>query len=291
MIKQIPGRSCCLLLLLQLYMLFLLSGCSIKKIALGSIADALDSGTGSSFASDDDVDLIGQALPFGLKTMESLLKEVPEHKGLHLSLAKGFVLYAYAFVETKAENAKNTDFTEYRKLRLRAGRLYYRAYQYGLKGLALSDGKDVGLLYWTGAALAKWITVSKNDPSAIIRISEAVEFMQRALEIDSEYDNGAIHEFFVSYECRQGIKGDTAKAMFHYRKALKASQGKKASVYLTYIETFAIPNQNKKEFRQYIHKILDFDIDKWPEYRLANAITKQRAEFLLEKEEYLFLGE
>ena len=38
--------------------------------------DAL-AGTGSTFASDDDPELVGEAVPFGLKTMESLLAESP----------------------------------------------------------------------------------------------------------------------------------------------------------------------------------------------------------------------
>ena len=62
------------------FILFL-QGCSIKQIAVGKLGDTLAEG-GNVFASDDDIELVGDALPFTLKTVESLLVEVPEHKGL-----------------------------------------------------------------------------------------------------------------------------------------------------------------------------------------------------------------
>jgi hypothetical protein len=301
-----------LVLSLLVFMGFMNFGCSIRKMAVTSMADAMSSNTGSTFSADDDVELILEALPFGLKTMEALFEEIPDHKGLCISLSRGYLFYAYASVETKAEEIKEEDYDEYQRLRERSKKLYLRSYKYGFKGLELvcetfrekyktSRGEallsitakeDVPLLYWTGAALAKWISVSKDDPAALIRLPEAAEFMERALELDPEYDNGSIHEFFVAYECRgSAMGGDTAKAKEHFHKALELSKGKKASVYLTYVEAFSIPDQNREEFRSYLEKVIDFDLDKYPEYRLANAIARRRAIFLLEREEDLFLGE
>ena len=107
-------------------------------MAVNSIAGALGNGISHSFATDNDIALVGEALPFCLKTMEAILSNAPDNKELCLSLVKGFVLYAYAYVETKSDKAKDTSVTDYQKLRYRAGTLYYRAYDYGMKGLALS---------------------------------------------------------------------------------------------------------------------------------------------------------
>ena len=84
--------------------LLLASGCSVKRIAVNQIGNALASG-GSTFEGDDDPDLVGDALPFALKTMESLLAESPKHQGLLLATASGFTEYAYAFVASRAERA------------------------------------------------------------------------------------------------------------------------------------------------------------------------------------------
>src|SRR4051794_37307696 len=59
----------------------LLGGCSVKTVAVNSIADSLAS-TGDTFASDNDPELIREAAPFSLKLMESVLAETPNHRGL-----------------------------------------------------------------------------------------------------------------------------------------------------------------------------------------------------------------
>ena len=57
------------------------SGCSARRFVVNLAGDAL-SGTGGTFASDNDPELIRDAVPFGLKVQESLLAESPQHRGL-----------------------------------------------------------------------------------------------------------------------------------------------------------------------------------------------------------------
>src|SRR5258705_8764895 len=74
------------------------SGCSIKKVAINKLGDAL-AGSGTTFASDDDPEFIQSAVPFSLKLIESLLAESPSHRGLLLAASSGFTQYAYAFLQ------------------------------------------------------------------------------------------------------------------------------------------------------------------------------------------------
>ena len=113
---------------------FVLGGCSIKKMAVNKIGDALASG-GSTFESDDDPDLVGEALPFSLKLMESLLAESPRHTGLLLAATSGFTEYSYAFVGQPAERAFTVNLEESNELRGRSRRLYLRARAYGMRAL------------------------------------------------------------------------------------------------------------------------------------------------------------
>ncbi len=54
----------------------MLSGCSaMQRVAVNRLGDALAEGS-SVYATDDDPDLVGAALPFGLKTIESLLVSI-----------------------------------------------------------------------------------------------------------------------------------------------------------------------------------------------------------------------
>src|SRR5262245_15256070 len=83
-------------------------GCSIRRYALNQAADAL-AGSSTTFASDDDPELVKAAAPFSLKLMESLLAENPQHRGLLTSAASGFTQYAYAFVEDEADEIEPRD--------------------------------------------------------------------------------------------------------------------------------------------------------------------------------------
>src|SRR5437868_11815300 len=110
------------------------SGCSIKRIAVNKLGDAL-AGGGTTFASDDDPELVKAAVPFSLKLMESLLSESPKHQGLLFATASGFTQYAYAFVQEDADELEEKDLTTANEMRARARKLYLRARNYGLRGL------------------------------------------------------------------------------------------------------------------------------------------------------------
>ncbi len=84
------------------------SGCSIRRYALNKAADALAQ-SGTTFASDDDPELVQAAVPFSLKLMESILAENPNHVGLLTSAASGFTQYAYAFVQQEADEMEQHD--------------------------------------------------------------------------------------------------------------------------------------------------------------------------------------
>ena len=156
------------------------TGCSIRKIAINNVSDAI-AASGSTYASDNDPQLIKDALPFGLKLMESLIAENPKHTGLIAATAGGFTQYAFAFVQEDAEEIEDTDLDVSLEMRTRARLLYLRARNYGLQGLdvahqgfsealrgnpgsAVSAAKlrDVPLLYWTAVSWAAAISVSKD---------------------------------------------------------------------------------------------------------------------------------
>src|SRR5208337_3794096 len=92
--------------------LVMLASCSINQFAVRTVAGFL-AGSGQSivFNGDDDPDLVGSALPFALKTYESLLEEDPGNAPLALATGRAFVSYAYAFVQTPADelSSQNVD--------------------------------------------------------------------------------------------------------------------------------------------------------------------------------------
>ena len=190
----------------------LAGGCSIKKYAINKVGDALASGE-SVYQTDEDPDLVGEALPFALKLTESLLAESPNHRGLLLTACRGFVLYSYGYVDFPGEVAMEEDLERGRALRTRARRLYLRGLNYCLRGMEQSyagfreglltrpretallvSGKreqwDVPFLYWTSASLGLAVSVSKGDASMLARLPEVEALLDRALEIDEDWDEG-----------------------------------------------------------------------------------------------------
>jgi hypothetical protein len=166
---------------LVLLLAVFVAGCSVRRYAINRLGDAL-AGTGTTFASDDDPELIRGALPFSLKLIESLLAESPRHQGLLLAAASGFAQYSYAFVQQQADETEPRDLNEAEGLRTRARRLYLRATRYGVRGLGVrhrdfelllrqnpkeavehTSVSDVPLLYWTAASWGAAIAISKDD--------------------------------------------------------------------------------------------------------------------------------
>jgi predicted anti-sigma-YlaC factor YlaD len=287
------------------FAIVVLAGCSIRQAAVNLIGNAL-SGGGGVYSSDNDPELIHQALPFALKMFEGLLEESPKHRGLLLAAAKGFTGYAF-LIQDQADRSDEKDLREAQRLRARARGLYLRGRDYGFRGLALAHPQfltalrkdkaaalasttkqDVPFLYWAGVAWAGAISVAKNDPDLLIDLPLAGALVGRVLELDESYDLGAAHEFFVSYEAsRPG--GNSLKARQHYRKALEISGGQRVSVHLALAENVAIKDQNLSEFRALIAAALAVDLEKNRDLRLVNTISRQRALWLGSRIPDLFL--
>ncbi|MDM7973915.1 MAG: TRAP transporter TatT component family protein, partial [candidate division Zixibacteria bacterium] len=132
MTARAPRALLALFVLLALPLL--LSSCSVKRWAVRNVANSLAGGV-DVYGTDEDPELVGDALPFGLKTMEGLLAVVPDHEGLLLSLCRGFTSYANAYVQSEGDLLVNTDYARAAALHQRALKLYLRAQGYGLRGL------------------------------------------------------------------------------------------------------------------------------------------------------------
>jgi predicted anti-sigma-YlaC factor YlaD len=281
--------------------------CSPKRYALNQVADALsDSGEGSAFARDDDPELVRDAVPFALKSMEAMADRLPDHLQLRVALARGYTQYGYAFVQEDADEASN--FAVAKELHDRAARLYLRARGYGLEGMKLSHGigeeelrgkeqargaalaklgrDDVPLLYWTMASWGAAISQRKTDLALVGDVPAVAAMLDRALALDESYDLGALHEFAIAFDPARPEGTTLEKQRAHFERARELQKGKKISALVTYAEAVAGPAQDRKQFEALLREALRFDTDR-PEARserLENKIAQRRARFLLAHE-------
>lgn len=278
-------------------------------MAVNKLGDAL-AGGGTTFASDDDPDLVKSAVPFSLKLMESLLSESPRHKGLLFATTSGFTQYGYAFVQQDADELEATDFAAAEAMRARAKRLYLRARNYGLRGLEVAHRgltnqlaaapreavkkltkRDVPQAYWTAAAWGAAISLSKDDPATLAEIPQMEALIDRALELDESWGDGAIHGFLINYEMsRQGAAGDSVeRARRHFERAVELAQGRQAGPFVTFAEAVCVETQDAKQFEALLKRALAVNPDEQPDTRLVNLIMQRRARWLLARQDDLFL--
>jgi predicted anti-sigma-YlaC factor YlaD len=280
-----------------------LAACSIQRLAINSIGDALAS-SGPVFQSDNDPVLISEALPFSLKLIESVLAEQPDHRELLLAATRGYLLYTYAFVDIPADEARLEDIERTRLLRARARNLYLRAHSYASRALALDypivaeqlttdpaaavatiesgAGSDVTTLYWTAAALGLAISMSRNEPALLARLPEVEALLDRALALDESWEDGALHEFAMSLQRARTGPVDEAAIERHYRRAVELAKGTRAGPHVTFAEVIAVPRQDREQFTALLEQALELDVEKDPNQRLLNVIAQQHARWLLE---------
>jgi predicted anti-sigma-YlaC factor YlaD len=287
------------------------TSCSIKKMAMKSVAGAMSSG-GNVMQSEEDPDLVGDALPFILVMYEMILAERPDDPDLLLASSRAFTMYSYAFLMTEAEMADRTDFKKATQLRKRASAMFLRARGYALRALEqrhpgfnramkedhasalkMTDKGDIDLLYWCGAAGAASLSAAKDNLALLPLLSPSAAMVERVLELDDEYAGGAAHDFFISYYGGRpkAMGGSEQKAREHFRRSLDISGGSNAGTYISLATSVSVKRQDAAEFRELLGRALAVDVDKYPESRLSNLIMQRKARWLLDNTHEFILGD
>jgi len=297
---RICSISCCFLFL---------QGCAIKQLAISKLGDTLAK-SGTVYASDNDIDLVGVALPFSLKTIEGLLAEVPDHQGLLLTAASGFTQYSYVYVDFEALKLEQTRPQEAHELRMRAKNLYLRGRDYALRsvalkqenfiaalrqdpvaGLSVFSKQDVPVLYWLAMSWAAAIASDKSDMEMVADLNLIEPIIRKCLELDESYDEGALHAFMISYQGgRSPLQGGgTSQARVHFERAEELSAETRVSPLVSLAESVSVSEQKRVEFEYLLNRTLEFNVDIHLHTRLANLVAQRRARLLLSRADSLFL--
>lgn len=284
-----------------------LSGCSIKKSAVNMVANTL-AAPSDVMTRDEDPELVKAAIPFGLKTYESLLESVPKNDALLTATCAGFTSYSYGFVLTPAELAQFTDTTASRAGVERAMKLYLRAKNYCMRGLevrypgigkalladpdaalAKTKKKDVELLYWTAASWGSAMSLGKDQPDLIVDFPIVRALANRALALDPEWSNGSIHELFITLDSQPvELGGSPESARKHFAEAIRIQKGQLPGPYIELAEGQSIFIQDRAEFEKLMNQAIALDVNVQPSTRLVSLIMQGRAKGLLANIDKLF---
>ncbi|MCM2268783.1 MAG: TRAP transporter TatT component family protein [Thermoanaerobaculia bacterium] len=286
------------------------SGCSLRRLAVRQMAGAL-AASGTAWSADDDPALVGEALPFALKTHESLLAELPDDVPLLVATCRGFASYAAGWVEADAERLESVDFDASQAAKRRAVALHLRGRDYCLRALerrssgvarALREAPegalgwatraDVEALYWTAASWGSAIGLGLDRPELVADLPAVRALLARALALDAGFDRGALHEAMIAMESvSELLGGSPERARAHFERALTLSGGERASPYVAYARGVLIAAQDRAAFRATLERALAVDLAASPADRLANRLAQERARRLLERGDEFFFAE
>lgn len=273
-----------------------LNACTMGQMVARSSLSILDSGN-IAMNRETDLELARAAIPANLKLIEGLILELPGNAELRLQAAQGFYGYAYGFIEDDDSR--------------RASGLYRRGLEHALQALvaaglsgdvaalpqhelerrlaALGRGA-VPALFWSASCWAKWIDVNRDDPARIADMGKAAALMTRVLELDENYYHGGAHLFFgVYYGAKPPmLGGDFERSARHFDKARAATDGRLLLVDMLRAQYLARQQLDRRQFHERLTAVVDAPSDLFPEMALVNAIARQKARYLLAKEEEWF---
>lgn len=283
-----------------------LTGCSLRSMAVNAVMPAL--ANPAVYLSEEDPEVVRDALPFLLKTIESILDTDPDRQDALLFANTGFLLYATAFLQADAEIAEWDDYELAAELNGRAQRMLLRARDYGLRNVELDhpgiaarlrddpaaaaavfDEEDVESLYYLGGAWLLAISLGLDRPALVADLPAARALLDRALALDEDYERGALHSAFITLESvGEAMGGSNARAREHFARAVELSDGLDAGPYVALAAGVAIAEENREEFRDLLETAIAIDPDEEPSNRLLNLIAQKRARVLLDHVDDLF---
>jgi len=289
--------------------LALAPGCAIvQRKAVGMVASTLAS-SGDVFTSDDDLELVGQAIPFGLKLYESLLASAPKNKDLLVATCSNFTQYGVAYLETEAAVLGEAEHhEEVKRLTTRALKLYLRARGYCFRAmevrfpgigpkllaepapaLSRANRKDVPMLYWTAASWGSAIGIGLDRPELVIDLPAVRALAERAIALDETWSKGALHEMFISLDSLPAaLGGDAERARAHFKRAVELQRGASPGPYVAVAIGVALPAQDRTEFETLLNQALAIDPEQDPSTRLVTLVQQRRARALLNRIDALF---
>ena len=275
----------------------------LKRKAVGMVAQTLAS-SGDVFTRDDDLELVGDAIPFGLKLYESLLDSAPTNKDLLIATCSNFTQYGVAYIETDAlvlGEAQHHD--EVVHLNARALKLYLRAKGYceramevrfpgimqklpadPVGALAKAEKKDVPLLYWMAASWGSAIALGVDRPDLVIDMPTVRACAERAIALDETWSRGTLHEMFVSLDSLPpALGGNPERARMHFTKAVELQKGLSPGPYVALALGVVVPAQDRAEYEKLLNEALAIDPAKDPSNRLVTLVQQRRARALLDQ--------
>ncbi len=271
------------------------TGC-VQTIAVTTVGNIASDGF-SAITEEGDLSFAEEALPGNIKLLEVMLKNDPENERLLMLISQGYSSYALGYLEDSLQD--------------RARDFYKRGRDFGLRmlrqdagvaraldgtiddlraALATRDKDLVPAAFWTAFGWGSYIYLSLDNMDAIGDLPRTEALMEFVARHDSTYYFGGAHVFLGTlFGSRpRMLGGNPERAKAHFETALRLNGGKFLMTYVYYARSYAVQTQDQQLFNELLTKVESASLDILPEFRLANAIAKQKARRLLSHQSDVF---
>ncbi len=293
------------------------SSCSTRKLMVAEMTDLMETGA-AAMESDDDLDMLQQALPANIKLMEALLASDPRNERLLVLLARLYGSYTFLFLDGRIEATPSvstgsaTDAVPLTSLKDSAVRYYGKAMDYALRALEVRhplagellqkvadagpfiqslQTRDLPALFWYGFNLSGLINHRRDSVAVVARGHLFEKSMQRVLQLQADYYHGSAHLILMAFYASRSplMGGNLGYAREHYRQ-LKAMHGDSLLLPdLFYARYVLVQQQDRSQFEQLLTAI-QTSADPDPRFRLLNHVARQRSSVYLSMADRLFEG-
>lgn len=205
--------------------------CSLNACSyfIGSATEDFADRLKTAMLSNDDPETVAEAMPAYLLIQEASLLDDAENESLLLATANLYGAYMSLLPEDQARKQRLS------KKRLDIAMQGICAHSQNWCGLqqknydevrALlpqTDRDDIGGLFSVTTAWAAWIQANKDDWNAIAQLAQVKLIMQRVLEIDESYEQGAAHLYMAVMESLlpESLGGKPDLAQQHFQRAVQ----------------------------------------------------------------------
>lgn len=261
-----------------------------------------------------DYETAGHAAANGILQLEALHTISPDNERLTLTLAQGYVVYAFGWVMDQHEQALLAyDYEAADRHQHRAYLMYTRSVALmqslmmeqddGFMKAAIGDPDefkaylreefgdpedDIELVFWMAIS---WGSAVTNAPEmdALIDMPAVKALAQHAVSLDEGYENAGAVALLAGIDCSypEEYGGNWKRGHEYFERALKLTGRKNHLHHINYARTCAINAQEKDLFMALMHEVVDAD-DMGHEFRLSNKVARRRAERYLQHKDHWF---
>lgn len=275
-----------------LLLIILVSGCSFF---ISSAALDMTENLSQTILNSNDLETVEAGAPAYLLMLDSLLEGNPDDESLLRAAANIYTAYADVFVKNEDRAKKMTD--KSLGYALRAACVHnssfcsFRSTSYEdfLHQLSKSRHRDVPTLFTLGSSWAAWIRSHRNDWNAVAEIARVEAIMQRVVEIDERYQDGAAHVYLgiLASFLPPALGGRLDVGRQHFERALEISGHKNLMTKVVYARQYARMAYDRDLHDRLLNEVLGAEPN-IPGYVLTNTLAQQKAKELLDSADEYF---